>query len=58
MAQNFEPIFDYIGDGVYVKFDGYGIELRTNDHLNPTNKIYLEPEILENLINFNKRVRS
>lgn len=44
--------FNYLGDGVYVKFDGYGIELRANNHETPTDVIYLEPFVLENLIKF------
>ena len=45
---------DYIGDGVYVKFDGFGIELRANS---PTNDemIYLEPQVLAALNHFAKR---
>jgi hypothetical protein len=36
---------DYLGDGVYALFDGYGIWLHANDHLTPTDRIYLEPEV-------------
>ncbi len=31
----------YLGDGVYAISDGFGIWLHANDHLNPTDKIYL-----------------
>ncbi len=41
----------YIGDAVYAHFDGNGNELRLNDHRNPC-LIYLEPEVMENLIEF------
>jgi hypothetical protein len=34
---------DYIGDGVYVEYDGHGIALNANDATNPTDSIYLEP---------------
>jgi len=47
---------DYIGDGVYVTYDGYGIELKANDHLRPTDKVYLEPEVFKALIRFAKRM--
>lgn len=47
----------YIGDGVYVEFDGYGIWLYANDFNNPTNKIYLEPMVLEALIRFSLRMK-
>lgn len=49
MSDNNEETFQYIGDGVYCHFDGYGITLHANDHLNPTDKIYLETEVLEKL---------
>jgi hypothetical protein len=43
---------DYLGDGVYVIFDGFGLELRANHHEFPTDKIYLEPEVFEALNRF------
>ena len=49
-------ITDYIGDGVYVTYDGFGIILHANDHLDPTDCIYLEPEVLDTLNKFAKRV--
>jgi len=48
----------YLGDGVYAIFDGYGIWLHANDHLRPTDRIYLEPPVLQALVNFNKEVTS
>lgn len=41
----------YLGDSVYAKFDGYGIELTTRNGYpdDPRNKIYLEPIVLEAL---------
>jgi len=38
----------YIGDGVYVAFDGFAIWLTTENGIAETNKICLEPEVLEN----------
>jgi len=35
----------YIGDGVYVEFDGYGFVLKANSHTEPTDTIYIEPEL-------------
>ena len=32
----------YLGDGVYARPDQFGIWLHTNDHKNPTDRIYLE----------------
>jgi hypothetical protein len=45
----------YLGDGVYVEFDGYGIMLKANDHRNPTDKVYLEPDVMKRLILFYER---
>ena len=36
---------DYIGDGVYVDFDGYTIWLKANNYDNPTDTIALEPDV-------------
>ena len=47
----------YLGDGVYSEFDGHQIKLTTeNGSLNPTNTIYLEPEVILNLMNHIHRV--
>jgi len=45
VARNFKAMDDtiYIGDAIYAHYDGYGIELRLNDHRNEC-AIYLEPE--------------
>lgn len=47
----------YLGDGVYAIFDGYGIWLHANSHDNPTDKIYLEPQVLSALNMFVKRIK-
>lgn len=36
----------YLGDGVYVNFDGYQVWLTTNDGYVDTNRIALEPEVM------------
>jgi hypothetical protein len=51
-----DHIEDYLGDGVYVRFDGFGLELRANDNIHPTDIIYLEPEVLKNLNTFYLRI--
>ena len=43
---------DYIGDGVYVVFDGYGIWLTAEDGIRATDAVYLEPSILRRLVQF------
>jgi hypothetical protein len=49
-----EENISYIGDGVYAKFDGYGFEIKVNDHRSPT-VVYLEPEVLQALNKFAKK---
>lgn len=39
----------YIGDGVYVDFDGYAIILTTENGIEMTNCVVLEPSVLEAL---------
>lgn len=51
-----EKNIDYLGDGVYVMFDGYSIWLFANDYNDPTDKICLEPSVLEALDRFRERV--
>lgn len=48
----------HLGDGVYAIFDGYGIWLHANDHKDPTDRVYLEPAVLQGLLDFNGEVRS
>jgi len=55
-ATDKQPDKDYIGDGVYVIFDGVGIWLHANDMVSPTDKIYLEPSVLQALNRFAKRM--
>lgn len=42
----------YLGDGVYAIFDGCGIWLHANSHNEPTDRVYLEPEVYEALKRF------
>ena len=42
----------YIGDGVYANYDGVGTWLHANDNQFPTDRIYLEPQVLANLVLF------
>ena len=48
---------DYLGDGVYVSFDGYSIILKANDFRNPTDTIVLEPSVLEALNRYVQRIK-
>lgn len=42
----------YIGDGVYIDFDGYGIVLTTENGIRETNRIVLEPEVYSELMRY------
>ena len=45
---------EYLGDAVYVSFDGYHIWLRTGDGNNQ--RIALEPSVFTALVNYQKRL--
>ncbi len=51
---------DYLGDSVYAEFDGSGIILTTENGLasDPSNTIYLEPEVLRALVRFEERAKA
>ena len=42
----------YIGDSVYIEFDGRGIILTTENGLGPSNTIYMEPEVVNSFLAF------
>ena len=43
---------EYLGDSVYVSFDGYMLTLTTNNGLHDSNTIHLEPEVYEALTKY------
>jgi hypothetical protein len=45
----------YIGDGVYVSFDGYCVVVAVSHHENDV--VALEPQVLENLIQYAKDMK-
>ena len=47
---------EYLGDGVYVDFDGYQLGIWTSDGATDSGKIYLEPAVLNALVGYYKRV--
>jgi len=47
---------DYLGDGVYALYDGFGVWLHANDLDHPTDKVYLEPSVLDALVHFYERM--
>jgi hypothetical protein len=44
---------EYLGDGVYISYDGYSVWLAVNHHRNKV--IALEPEVIDDLIKYLKR---
>lgn len=54
---NMEKIEEYLGDGVYVVFDGcsFTLDLRGQDDFT---KIVLEPSVMDSLDLFRKRVEN
>ena len=42
----------YLGDGVYVDFDGYGLVLTTSNGVFVSNTIYLEPIVYKALTEY------
>ncbi len=49
-------MIDHLGDGVYVKAEHGQIVLMANNHISPTDTIYLEPHVYEALLRFVLRV--
>ena len=48
---------EYLGDAVYVDFDGWMLTLTTEDGtVNPTNTIHMEPQVYSNLSLYVKRL--
>lgn len=47
---------DYLGDGVYVDWDGYHIILKANDFDNPTDTIYLDNYVLSAFSKYQERL--
>ncbi len=46
---------DYLGDGVYAEYDGFGIWLTSENGIEILDKIYLEPSVIASLNSFFKR---
>lgn len=42
----------YLGDGVYIEFDGHGLVLTTEDGIRTTNTIVLEVEVYQALLRY------
>jgi len=47
----------YLGDGVYANFDGYHVVLTTENGIEITNTIYLDPDALSSLLEYIKTTK-
>lgn len=47
----------YLGDGAYAEFDGYGFVLTAENGIEATDRIYLEPDVYEKLVEFARMCR-
>lgn len=47
---------DYLGDGLYVEYDGLQVRLFTSNGLSVTNEVFLEPGVLTNFLIWVKRL--
>ena len=47
----------YLGDGCYASFDGYQLALKANHHGYPTDVVYLEPQVWDNLVKFVEQLK-
>ena len=47
----------YIGDGVYVDYDGFSLVLTTEDGIRTTNTIYLEGNVWHSLVEYVARLK-
>ncbi len=56
MSEEKEEYKDYLGDGVYVKFDGYHIVLYLDNGFGPHSPIALEPDVMDKLARYTKRI--
>jgi len=48
----------YLGDGVYAKFDGYQIVLTAENGIEATNTIYLDDTVQEVLVDYIKKLKN
>lgn len=56
MAQNKQE-HRHLGDGLYVKYDGYQIEIRVNNH-NSLPVAYLDPHVMDALVEYIKEIKN
>lgn len=45
----------YLGDGVYVSYDGYQMCLKANSHIRPTDEVFIDRQVWSSLVAFSER---
>lgn len=48
--------YQYLGDGVYVMWDGYHVVIMANSHIQPTDVIYFDPYVLKSFMKYVERL--
>ena len=48
----------YLGDAVYIDFDGFNLILTTEDGIQATNTIILEPTVYQTLVDYVERLNN
>jgi hypothetical protein len=48
---------EYLGDGLYVSFDGFQFRLYTSNGIQMISEVFLEPEVLKNFEDYVQRIR-
>lgn len=56
MSEQEPPIHEYLGDGAYVTWNGWALEVKANDHLHPTDVVTLSAPEFRALVRFAQRV--
>lgn len=49
---------DYLGDGAYIDFDGYGYILTAENGICATDTVYLEQSVLRNFLEYIERINA
>lgn len=49
---------EYLGDGAYVAFDGYALVLTTENGIEVTNAVVLEPDVYAALLTYVERMKA
>ncbi len=47
----------YLGDAVYADYDGYHVVITTSDGTYETNRILLNPQVIQQLIDYYERLK-